>query len=104
MPWWIWLAIVILMIVMLVSGGIYVFRRARSAAHVVGSLVAASSQRLGPSRLQAPERPEQDPAFTEPLSTSADRYASAHAKVLERKEAARERHNDTWKSWQTFND
>ena len=44
------------------------------------------------------------PFFTRPLKDAADRYADAHAGVIERHEAKRSRHAQQWAQWRHCND
>ena len=50
------------------------------------------------------EQANSAPFFTRPLQDAADRYVDAHAQVIERREAKRERHAAQWRRWKHFND
>lgn len=45
------------------------------------------------------EKSVEPPVFTKPLVETSDRYAQAHARVIERQAAKRERHIQQWIEW-----
>ncbi|BDR54644.1 hypothetical protein KIMH_07550 [Bombiscardovia apis] len=104
MTGWIWPILVVFMLVMLVCGAMYVFRRARDASRVATSLAAAIQQRLSAAQQTEPTQADETPAFTQPLSASSDRYAQAHKRVIERKAQTRVRHEMKWADWAHFNE
>ncbi|BDR53019.1 hypothetical protein KIM372_09260 [Bombiscardovia nodaiensis] len=104
MPGWIWLVLAMLMLCIFLAGCWYAFRRASAAARVMSSLSSAISQRLGPAQNDPGDRVQEPPIFTQPLSTASDRYAQAHARKIERKAQAHERHRAQWSEWKAFNE
>lgn len=100
MPWWIWLILALFMLGMLVAGIVY------AAVHAMRGLSSLSEVggRIG-ERVAAMGEPSNEsgadftPTFTMPLTEAADRYADAHAGVIERRERRRERHIEQWAQW-----
>lgn len=101
MPWWVWLILVLFMVAMLVAGVAYAVLHAIRAAHSVGVVGAKLGERL--SALsdvdEASVAPDTRPLFTLPLDVATGRYADAHAGVISRREAKRDRHAATWADW-----
>ena len=91
MPWWIWLLLALFMLSMIVAGCIYVGSRAGERFAAMGDTLPV-------------EQANSAPFFTRPLQDAADRYVDAHAQVIERREAKRERHAAQWRRWKHFND
>ena len=93
MPWWIWLLLALFMLAMVVSGVVYACLHGYRAFKDV-----AKGKPL-------PQNNENEaPFFTRPLKDAADRYADAHAGVIERHEAKRSRHAQQWAQWRHCND
>ncbi|PJM74776.1 hypothetical protein [Bifidobacterium simiarum] len=105
MPGWIWIVLVVFLFVVLIVGGVYVILHAIAAMHVIGGTGDRVAQRL--SRIEsegATERSAEPPAFTRPLSETAERYAATQARIIEHREQVHQRHVAAWKRWKTFND
>ncbi|MGO1346491.1 MAG: hypothetical protein ACTMHZ_05275 [Bifidobacterium psychraerophilum] len=105
MPWWIWLVITIFMFVMLGVGAWYAFSHALGAMKKVSVLGSEIGEKLAamnasPSEESLPE----PPSFTQPLLSASDRYAEAHARVIERKTNKRIKHMSRWEQWRHFNE
>lgn len=104
MPWWIWLVLALLMLAVIAAGVAYAVRRAFAALDMVSPVLdrfGEAMDRMGAD--DADGRPQDmAPAFTRPLRESADRYADAHARVVERHDAARRRHMAAWARWARF--
>jgi len=100
MPWWIWLLLVLFMLTMIVIGGVYVFKRGIAALRVISHTGEQVSDRLTAMGAPSDDSDIADtPIFTQPLQTAADRYEHAHAEVIKRRQATRNRHVQAWKRW-----
>ena len=98
MPWWIWLLLALFMLAMVVSGVVYAFKD-------VAKLGERTAKRIEAMGKPLPQNNENEaPFFTRPLKDAADRYADAHAGVIERHEAKRSRHAQQWAQWRHCND
>ncbi|MBT1161671.1 MULTISPECIES: hypothetical protein [Bifidobacterium] len=100
MPWWIWLLLALFMIAMIVAGVAYAVIHAMRGIRNVSGVGARIGELL--NAMQEPESTAetmQTPSFAEPLADVADRYATAHAEVVERQAAKRERHIRQWAEW-----
>ncbi|KAB7788266.1 hypothetical protein [Bifidobacterium cebidarum] len=104
MPWWIWLVLALFMLAMIIAGlvyaGIHGMRALRDASEI-GGQVGEKLAAMG--RTDDVSRPASPIAFTQPLRVAQERYADAHAEVIERQAAKRERHIRTWNEWKKFN-
>ncbi|MBM6699296.1 hypothetical protein H7U32_02920 [Bifidobacterium pullorum subsp. saeculare] len=104
MPWWVWLVLALFMLAMLVAGlayaALHAFRGVKSLSDVGGCLGERVAKLSQPSPDGAAD---EAPFFTRPLTDATDRYADAHAAVLARKAAKRERHAERWARWRRFN-
>ena len=109
MPWWIWLALALLMLASLIGGAVYAFLRAKAAFSGISALGAKFTALVpaleigGPVQDAPQEGDGRGPVITQPLSVARDRYADAHAEVIERREASRRRHMRRWERWSSFN-
>lgn len=102
MPWWIWLLLALFMIAMIVAGVAYAIIHAMRGLRNVAPLGARFSELM--NAMQDIGSADDDttdtvPSFAEPLTVTADRYAEAHARVIERQAATRERHVRQWVEW-----
>ena len=97
MPWWVWLVLVLFMLVMIVSGIVYACLHGYHAFKDMAKLGECAAKRI-----DAKGKPL--PFFTRPLQDAAERYTNAHAEVIERREANRNRHAQQWAQWRHFND
>ncbi|MBT1164823.1 hypothetical protein [Bifidobacterium felsineum] len=104
MPWWIWLVLALFMLAMIIAGLVYAgmhgMRALRDSSEIgarVGEKIAAMGQ------ADDVVRPETPITFTQPLRVAQERYADAHAEVIELQAAKRERHIQTWSRWKKFN-
>lgn len=105
MPGWIWLVLVVFMLAMLATGVLYVVVHAVRAVKKASAVGDAVSSTLGKMSVDADAVAPGEPAiFTQPLSTAADRYSQAHAQVIRRQEARRNRYAGIWSKWLHFND
>ena len=105
MPWWVWLVLVLFMLMMIVSWIDYACLHGYHAFKEVAKLGECAAKRIDAMGKQFPRQNENDtPFFTRPLQDAADRYANAHAEVIERREAKRHRHAQQWAHWRHFND
>lgn len=100
MPWWIWLVLALFMLAMIVIGCIYVFRHGVAALRTVSRTGEQVSDRLAAmgEPVEIPSGDEK-PIFTQPLRIAAERYGNAHAEVVKRRQATRNRHVRAWKRW-----
>lgn len=105
MPWWLWLLLALFMLTMIIAGiayaGIHGYRAFKDSAKVA-SRIAQRFDAMGQPLPEATQ--DESPFFTRPLQDAADRYAQAHAEVINRREARRARHAQQWTSWKHFND
>ena len=105
MPWWLWLLLALFMLTMIITGiayaGIHGYRAFKDSAKVA-SRIAQRFDAMGQPLPEATQ--DESPFFTRPLQDAADRYAQAHAEVINRREARRARHAQQWTSWKHFND
>ncbi|PLS24730.1 hypothetical protein BLI708_09860 [Bifidobacterium imperatoris] len=104
MPWWIWLVLALFMLAMIIAGlvyaGVHGMHALRDVSEIGGRLgekFAEMSDTDDDHRVMTPV------SFTQPLSAAQDRYADAHAEVIKRKAAKRERHIQAWNRWKRFN-
>ena len=104
MPGWIWVILVIFLFAMLIIGTIYVVRHAIAALRTVGTVGDRVDEVMSHISDGRPQTGEEQPIFTQPLRTATDRYAEAHAKVIEHKEQVQNRHAAIWKRWKSFNE
>ena len=105
MPWWIWLLLALFMLAMVVSGVVYACLHGYRAFKDVAKLGERTAKRIRRwAKTIAPKQREEAPFFTRPLKDAADRYADAHAGVIERHEAKRSRHAQQWAQWRHCND
>lgn len=104
MPGWIWVILVIFLFAMLIIGTIYVVRHAVAALRTVGMVGGRVSEVMSRLGEEQPQSGEEQPIFTQPLRTATDRYAEAHAKVIEHREQVQNRHAAIWKRWKSFNE
>lgn len=104
MPGWVWPFLVLFMIIICVVGVVYAVRKALHASRIVGSLAQTVQNSLSTAQQNEDAVIQQAPAFTQPLSSSSERYAQAHAHVLERKASAHSRHLQRWQVWKHFNE
>ena len=105
MPWWIWLLLALFMLSMIVAGCIYVVLHGYHVFKDIAQVGSRAGERFAPMGDTLPvERANSAPFFTRPLRDAADRYVDAHAQVIERREAKRERHAAQWRRWKHFND
>lgn len=104
MPWWIWLILVLFMLAMIVAGlvyaGLHGFRAVKDITEIGGSIGERFAKMGEPSDSAEGNEP---PLFTQPLNVAQDRYIDAHAEVIQRKNATRERHIVAWNRWKQFN-
>ncbi|MEE1296537.1 MAG: hypothetical protein UHD09_06825 [Bifidobacterium sp.] len=105
MPWWVWLVLALFMLAMLVAGaayalvhGMHAMKQVSTTGEKVNARVSKMSQRYDED--DQPQRA----IFTEPLQVAADRYADAHAEVIERRERRQDRYATIWRRWSQFND
>lgn len=104
MPWWIWLILALFMLAMIVAGLIYTALhgiRALKDMSDIGVQIGERVAAMGESGTSADT--SEPPLFTQPLSVAQNRYAEAHADVIRRKAAKRERHTQAWARWKRFN-
>ncbi|ETY71563.1 hypothetical protein [Bifidobacterium moukalabense] len=105
MPWWIWLLLVLFMLAMIVAGCIYVVLHGYHAFKDIAQVGGRVGERFGAMQNTLPEEEANSaPFFTRPLQDAANRYVDAHAQVIKRREAKRERHAAQWGRWNHFND
>lgn len=104
MSGWIWLLLIVFMIVILISGAVYVLFRALAAGRTATRLASVVENKL--SETQSNEQPEEThpPLFTQPLRVASEHYAKAHADVIARHNRIHERHMATWQQWKHFNE
>ncbi|HCH21483.1 hypothetical protein [Bifidobacterium sp. UBA6881] len=106
MPWWIWLLLALFMLGMFIAGlvfaGMHGYRAIKGIMHV-GRQATERFSDMGESPSQT-EVKNEAPWFTRPLQDAADCYIDAHAQVIERQEAKRNRHRRQWANWKHFND
>ena len=104
MPWWIWLLLALFMLAMVVSGVVYACLHGYRAFKDVAKLGERTAKRIEAMGKPLPQNNENEaPFFTRPLKDAADRYADAHAGVIERHEAKRSRHAQQWAQWRHCN-
>ena len=104
MPWWIWLILALFMLAMIVAGLIYTALhgiRALKDMSDIGGQLGERVAAMGESGTSADT--SEPPLFTQPLSVAQNRYAEAHADVIRRKAAKRERHTQAWARWKRVN-
>lgn len=104
MPWWIWLILALFMLAMIVAGLIYTALhgiRALKDMSDIGGQLGERVAAMGESGISADT--SEPSLFTQPLSVAQNRYAEAHADVIRRKAAKRERHTQAWVRWKRFN-
>ena len=94
MPWWIWLLLALFMLAMVVSGVVYACLHGYRAFKDVAKLGERTAKRIEAMGKPLPQNNENE----------ADRYADAHAGVIERHEAKRSRHAQQWAQWRHCND
>lgn len=100
MPWWIWLVLALFMLAMLVAGVVYAALHAMRGLASLSEVGGRLSERLDAMGEPVPaERADEAPLFTKPLAEAAERYADAHAGVVERRMRRRERHVEQWADW-----
>ena len=99
MTWWMWLILVVLMLVLLALGVAYLVVHALRALHKVTGTVDVISARLDDLPDQSEQAAVDPPIFTQPLRTAIERYADAHARILERRTARGLRHRRIWEQW-----
>lgn len=105
MPWWIWLLLALFMLAMVVSGVVYACLHGYRAFKDVAKLGERTANESRRWANHCPQNNENEaPFFTRPLKDAADRYADAHAGVIERHEAKRSRHAQQWAQWRHCND
>lgn len=104
MPWWVWLVLALFMLGMIIAGlvyaGIHGMRALRDASEVGGRLGERFASMGQPDDAVRSQEPI---TFTQPLSVAQERYADAHAEVIQRQAAKRERHIQAWNRWKQFN-
>ncbi|MBT1175386.1 hypothetical protein JS530_07740 [Bifidobacterium sp. LC6] len=104
MPWWIWLVLALFMLAMIIAGIVYAGVHGMHALKDVGGIGEQMGQKLAAMGEPDDSADRTEPVtFTQPLSVAQERYANAHAEVLTRKAAKRERHMQTWQQWKRFN-
>lgn len=104
MPWWIWLVLAGFWLAMLIIGVVYVIKKAMNTMHVASHYTGKINAIMDVLQEGPEEHPKPQPAiFTQPLSVAADKYADAHAEVIERKERRKERYMQRWDKWEQFN-
>lgn len=104
MPWWIWLILALFMLVMLVAGLVYAALRAFHGVQTLSHVAQRCGDRLAALGEPAPaDTADTAPMFTRPLIDVARRYVDAHARVIERRTARRNRHAARWAQWSRFN-
>ena len=105
MPWWVWLALALFMLVMVVSGIVYACLHGYHAFKDVAKLGERAAKRIDAMGKPLTQQDENDaPFFTRPLQDVTERYTNAHTEVIERREAKRNRHAQQWAHWRHFND
>ena len=104
MTWWMWLIAVVLTLGILALGVAFLVVHALRALHTVTGTVDAISTRLDDLPDNDEKVPAEPPIFTQPLHTAIDRYADAHAVILERKSATSIRHRKIWEQWSHSNE
>lgn len=106
MPWWVWLVLALFMLAMFVAGVVYAVLHGIRAMKTVSPVGRQISERLDAMshRDDPADAGEQRAIFTEPLRVAADRYADAHAVVVERRERRRDRYAQQWAHWSHFNE
>lgn len=106
MPWWIWLILALFMIGMIAAGCIYAGIHGLRALQDVGEITSRISEitsTLGNTE-DVEENPEDSkPLYTQPISVAQARYRNAHAEIVRRKEAKRDRHAVKWADWTNYN-
>ena len=105
MTWWMWLTLSLILVAAFVLGVAYLVVHAIRALRTVSATADAVGKPL--SAMTADDEqshPLEPPLFTQPLKRSMDRYSLAHARVLERAQARRNRHAEQWNQWKHFND
>lgn len=104
MPWWIWLVLALFMLAMIIAGlvyaGVHGMRALKDVSEIGGRVGEKIADMGQPDNVDNPMPPV---SFTQPLSAAQDRYAEAHAEVIMRKAAKRERHVQAWNRWKRFN-
>lgn len=106
MPWWIWLILALFILAMFVAGVVYAIVHGIRAMKTVSPVGRQVSERLDAMARKDDSTDEgpQRAIFTEPLHVAADRYADAHAVVVERKERRQDRYAQQWAQWSHFNE
>jgi hypothetical protein len=105
MPWWIWLVITIAMFVLLAVGAWYVIAHALRALRKLSDLGATVGEKVAAFNVEPHDAQQHEaPLFTQPLEVATERYAQAHARVVERKSNRRTAHMRRWERWKHFND
>lgn len=102
MPWWVWVALALFMLAMLVAGLVYVAIHAARGVRSAGRVTTAMGERLAAMGEPDPageRRHDTTPIYTLPLSEAAGRYSDAHAGVIRRKADKRDRHAAAWQRW-----
>lgn len=100
MPWWIWLLLALFMLVMIIAGVAYAILHAVRGMKSIAPLGARISELVNAMQdASVDEKSVEPPVFTKPLVETSDRYAQAHARVIERQAAKRERHIQQWIEW-----
>ncbi|EFA23662.1 hypothetical protein [Bifidobacterium gallicum] len=105
MPWWIWLVLAAFWLAMLIIGAVYAIRHAVRAARIASALGNQVSKRMARMTVDTDAHaPRPAAMFTRPLEEASNAYADAHAGVIRRRQARRERYARTWEQWEQFND
>ncbi|MDN6459962.1 MAG: hypothetical protein L0K03_09295 [Bifidobacterium crudilactis] len=105
MPWWIWLVITIGMFVVLGVGAWYVVTHALRAMGKVSQLGSTVNEKFAAlNQPSADAESTEPPLFTRDLRVASERYATAHARVVERKADRRVKHMQRWEPWKPFNE
>ncbi len=100
MPWWVWLLITIFMLAMIIIGGIYAFKRGMNLLLTANQTSSDIFERVGKmSDTEEARHADSTPLFTQPISQAANRYATKHATMIRRHEAAQDRHAKKWSEW-----
>ena len=99
MPWWIWLMLSLFMVAMLVAGFVYAALHGLRALKGMGGIGSHIGRVMSRMNERIPVAQAEAPAFTRPLRDMTDRYVDAHAVVVERREAKRDRHAQLWAQW-----
>ncbi|OZG59966.1 hypothetical protein BLEM_2141 [Bifidobacterium lemurum] len=105
MPWWVWVLLVVFMLAMIAAGLVYAGLHGLRALRDAGEIGAKLSQRFEAMGEGTDAGESNDaPLFTQPLDVARERYIDAHADVIRRQDAKRQRHAERWAVWRRFTD